>query len=245
MSNSKTIAWKKLGELTGFGLQGIDYRTATTNSINRQIEIVKDEKYQDIHRRGHEMYQKSLIQKAQQDATKKLEEIKKKMIIIRSLYDKKTIIEDNCAICYDKFDMYSYNDVLTLGCDHTFHHSCIRNMLFIYMDDKCPLCRSKFKYKFKACRKTKKKLKEKILKYYSNECNRIEVCKLLELTLFLSEKDIIFGFLNDFIHNIRPLHPDTFLEMKYCELDRGHIYLFSDEYCGGDRSYKQHCECDH
>ena len=41
--NSKTRAWAALGNLTGYGRQGIDYRTATTTDINLRIEIVKEE----------------------------------------------------------------------------------------------------------------------------------------------------------------------------------------------------------
>lgn len=83
------------------------------------------------------------------------------------------------------------------------------------------------------------------MNHYKNECDRMNILDLMELALFLSERDIVLGFLQDFIHDLRHLPPEAFLQMKYCEIDRGHIYLFNDEYCGGDRTYKQHCGCVH
>jgi len=111
------------------------------------------------------------------------------------------------------------------------------------MDDKCPLCRGKFNYKFDACRKTRQRLKLKILKHHKNECDRMEIVKIMELALFLSEKDINFGWIIDFISDLSRLPPQAFDQMKFCELDNDHIYLFQEAFCGGDRTYKTFCGC--
>ncbi len=255
MANSKTRAWFNLGEIVGHGRQSIDYRTATTVSINRHIEIIRErifeeERIRDDEERqirGREMYNKSVRQKTQDDKIKDgINPISKHITIkirLKSHPIKKKINEDKCAICHDKFDLANYNDILMLKCNHTFHHSCIRNLLFIYMDDKCPLCRTVYEYRLDACRKIKQRLKKKIINHHKNECDRIEVRKLLDLALFLSQKNIVLGFLNDFINDIKHIPIPALVEMGYCELDRGHIYLFNEEYCGGDRTYKQHCRC--
>lgn len=245
--NSRTRAWTRLGELTGWGQEGIDYVYSTTDLINRRIQVVLDEQRQ---KQGREMYDYSVHQVS-------LVEKKNRMIIIKekelkeSIIKQKKINEDKCAICHDKFHEETRtntsvgNDILTLDCNHTFHHSCIRSMLFVYMDDKCPLCRREFEYEFNACRKTKLRLKNKIIKHYSNESNRIEICKLLDLAYFLSKKNITLNFLNNFIDNISDLHPIIFLELKYCELYNNSICLFPTEH--GNKSHifncRQHCSC--
>lgn len=231
MSNLKTIAWDRLGKIVGYGRQLIDYRSATTNSINRYIQVIKE-------RRGLEMYNKSLKQKEEQDSSKIL-----KLIIdkeIRKRKNKIKIYEDKCSICYDKFDLVNYTDILTLACKHTFHHSCIRNMIFIYMDDKCPLCRRVFKYKFNACHKIKLRIKNKILKHHTNKCNRMNILDLMKLALFLSEKDISCIWLINIIFHIRRIPPEDFLLIQYCELYNKHIYLYTTAYCGSNTHCIQH-----
>lgn len=244
--NSKIRAWTKLGELTGWGREGIDYRYATTNSINRRINslrYIEVEQEEDRNRRGRAMYEKSIKQKWENDKTRyntyKLKILQKEMIDIKKRREKKIIIEDQCAICFEKFYInkmsltISFNDILTLGCDHTFHHSCIRNMLFLYMDDKCPLCRAKFKYKFTACHKIKRRLKKKIIKHISSENNNVEICKLMDLAEFLNEKEIFFSFINNFLNSIRDLPLELFFLMKYCKLDDStdsSIYLYTEDY---------------
>lgn len=256
MSNSKTEAWARLSSITGYGQQGLSYIHATTISINNRINFVEEQKREQEEyarqRRGRIMYERSIAQKIKDDAELKQSLNSKSpngnLTIKLKLFSKQTpqrkkINEDKCAICHDKFDIKNYNDILTLDCNHTYHHSCIRNMLFVYMDDKCPLCRKVFEYKFDACRKTRERLKNKILKHYRNECNRIELVKIMELALFLSEKGINFRWLIDFISGISHLPSDAFVEMRFCEIENDHIYLFQQEFCAGDRSYKEHCSC--
>ncbi len=227
--NSRTRAWKRLGELTGWGREGIDYIYSTTDLINRRIQFVLFEN-------------KTAISK-----NNKVDKLNNKMNLDTSSSDVSVLSEDKCAICYNKFytykDISKWNNILTLDCNHTFHHSCIRSMLFLYMNDKCPLCRKVFGYKLSS-KKIKQKIKKKILKFLKNECNRIKVSEIMNLAMFLINKDITLGFIDQIINDIMHAPSEIFHEMEYCEIDNEHTYLFSDEFCGGDRSYKNYCGCD-
>ena len=200
MFNSKTIAWRELTKLTGYGRQNIAYVYATTQIIKEKIMAIKE-------RRGLDMYKKSL------DIFNKNRELKR-------VYDQS---DERCAVCWYKLNK---NNVIILTCNHTFHHSCIKSMLFIYMDEKCPLCRKVYRYNFNASRKTKSRLKKRIIKYYSNKINRIKSIKIMELAYFLKERYISFGFLEDFMDRFRYISYDDLYKYKYCEFFHNMILFY-------------------
>lgn len=220
--SSKTIAWQKLTKMTGKGKQGIDYRHATTNAINNRIaEIFKLKKIN-----GRKMYEKSLRLFKQQiresDYAAKLKDKNNKSIIV----DRK------CAICHEN---YSCNDIITLGCDHSYHHSCIKNMLYCYMDDKCPLCRRIFEYKHKTHGKAKRRLKKRIIKRYSNRCGRFNIIEVLELIKFLFDKDLDhFSFLHemaDFLVGKMYNEPHDVIGIEWCQLYKDKYIYYTDPFC--------------
>ncbi len=75
--------------------------------------------------------------------------------------DKKDMLIDDCSICTEK--LY---DFMTLDCSHKFHARCIRELFFIYMQDRCPICRSNYVYKFPINRSARKKHKKHIKKMF-------------------------------------------------------------------------------
>lgn len=50
--------------------------------------------------------------------------------------------EDNCSICLDQMR----NNNIILPCNHKFHNKCIKKLFITFHDNKCPLCRAKYKY---------------------------------------------------------------------------------------------------
>jgi len=102
MLNSKTRAWRKLTELTGYSNQGLSYINATTEDITKEIDRIEKRKEEKLT---------NLIKKNTQQ---------------------NHLLQDKiCAICLNKFDTKTYNDILTLKCNHTFHHHCIREFIFL------------------------------------------------------------------------------------------------------------------
>ncbi len=161
------------------------------------------------------------------------------------------IEKEICAICHDNFDIKKVkgsiisNNILKLDCNHTFHHSCIRNLLFVYMDDKCPLCRVHFKYKLNKSKKIKKRLKYKIINHFKNDCNRIYSLTLIKLFVFLGMKGIHFNFLTQFALSIKEIGLEKLIEMKYAEITDQHIYMFNYAFCEGDLDYQTACSHTH
>ena len=71
---------------------------------------------------------------------------------------------DKCSICMNMMTSHYHE----LACTHRFHHSCIKELFCIYMDDRCPLCRTNYKYQPSKKRKAKRTLRNKILKHHTN-----------------------------------------------------------------------------
>lgn len=85
---------------------------------------------------------------------------------------------DECAICYDKLSDSQYN----LTCGHIFHVRCIENMLFLHQNNKCPLCRRKFKYNSGLLtRNRKRKLKKKIIDKFTMDNGLVIATNMLVL----------------------------------------------------------------
>lgn len=156
--------------------------------------------------------------------------IKKKELLINLKHCNK-IQYENCAICLNQCNTKKNNDILILKCKHIFHHHCIRELIFIYTDDKCPLCRRVFNYKLKACKKVKNRLKKKIIKHYSNVCGRMPIEDLINLAYFLLSKNIKFSFMQEFLNDINLLDFRELSTINYCTLDDDHTCLFSNEFC--------------
>lgn len=60
-------------------------------------------------------------------------------------------------------------DYITLICNHVFHHNCIKKLYYLYLDNRCPMCRRKFSYKRNKKRKANQKLLREIIKNNQNE----------------------------------------------------------------------------
>lgn len=214
--NSKTSAWRRLTEITGQCQQGIDYRRATTISINTRIATLESE---DRNRRGREMYNRSISQRLNAPIIKV-----KKVKTLEPVASKK-IIFDNCSICLCKL---TSEDLITLGCDHSFHQHCIRELLFLHMKDKCPLCRREYVYNLKACKKVKYRLRKKIIKYHSDEKGFMDTHELLRLAFFLLHKNITLQWLHAFMMMIVKLDLDILDDAKYCILNDSQVSFYTN-----------------
>lgn len=114
--------------------------------------------------------------------------------------------KEKCSICYEDL-----HDKAALECGHYLHHKCMRQLFFLYKDDKCPLCRLKYKWEFNTNKnvrsKQKKKIKDEILKFLGNKVDkkssmgRLMISKdVSDLTMFLFARDIHFEFLDKITH---------------------------------------------
>lgn len=78
-----------------------------------------------------------------------------------------------CSICL--IDITSREK--KLQCGHSFHESCITTLYFLYLSNKCPICRAEYTYILPKFNKQKKRLKKYILKIYSEKYKNEIFCK--------------------------------------------------------------------
>ena len=108
-------------------------------------------------------------------------------------------IRDNlplCPICIEPMD-----HGMILSCKHKFHHACIRELFFIHLNDKCPLCRKIYIYPVSKNHRSKKRLKTFILNKYSKSSykydgQKISCIDVMKLFVFCYSKGINLHFLN-------------------------------------------------
>lgn len=144
----------------------------------------------------------------------------------------------HCSICYESLYVSDYirNDIkiktnaLTLSCNHIFHNHCIRRLLIIYQDDKCPICRRIYLYKIKPSRHLHKKLRKQIIKKLENECGRIHESKITDLFLFLDKKNINIPF----VTRMFDISEDNYIlenDCKWMEYVDGTVTIYENECC--------------
>ncbi len=148
------------------------------------------------------------------NALKEKLEIQKK-----SIEDKQE--DDTCLICYDKMQI-----PIKLDCGHKFDNHCIRRLIVIYNDDKCPLCRRIFNYKInKKNKRMHRKLKKELLEKLRNEYGRIYGPELQEVCLFLFEKDIQIEFINQLMF-VLVTTEDNHYGYDWIDMDKDLIYVY-------------------
>lgn len=154
------------------------------------------------------------------------------MNAIQKLIKLKKKEENKCSVCYERI---SDTDKLKLECNHIFHLDCIKKMFFLYMDDKCPLCRKVYKYTHMPNnRKSSLRLKKKILNHYKNECNRISLEKIMEVFMFLDKRNINLNFLSKIALTTGYALTEKIINnytARYVEIYNKNYYYYYDESC--------------
>ncbi len=150
----------------------------------------------------------------------------------------------DCPICYESLRIKP----IELGCGHIFHNRCIKKMIFLHMDSKCPLCRESFIYtELTGCSelsaKQRKHLKWMIISHFEqqNRCSRIRMMEIVSLGIFLKlEQNIGLHFLD---YLVKYITDDPFrmlyLMNSYISIYPGGNVIYPEEFCNED------CETHH
>lgn len=116
---------------------------------------------------------------------KKTDDLIKKKKLERLANIKRLDKRSTCSICLDLIDT-----AYTLSCGHIFHSHCIRGLVYLYLDSKCPLCRVENVYNFILSKKQKRKLNRDMTTYHTNVYGRISVSDFIKLYQFITQSCI-------------------------------------------------------
>jgi len=140
----------------------------------------------------------------------------------KSLKKYKNINRKICSICLDPIDIDSSNQSFSGSrlCKHIFHDHCIRKLVYLYKDTKCPLCRRKTDYITDLNKKQRRKLKNQMIDHYTNEYGRMAISEFVQLHKFIDEN----------CH----YHPDwmekLFAPVYSCLRDMNHLNIYAHGY---------------
>ncbi len=101
-------------------------------------------------------------------------------------------------ICYDDVVDNGYD----ISCKHVMHESCIRKLYYMYMSNKCPMCRRVFKYAYNPSKKQKRRLTKKMISHYFNDDKRMNVDTFISLYVHISEGN---AFMPQWLTNVMKL----------------------------------------
>lgn len=117
---------------------------------------------------------------------------------------------NKCTICLNTLGHH-----IELSCGHCFHHECIKKLFIIYMDDKCPLCKNIYTYLPSRKPKSRKRLKNKLLKKYSNYTGRISRLDICKLGYYLSKHKVYLPFIEIMITALQNYADEDINYIKY------------------------------
>lgn len=102
---------------------------------------------------------------------------------------------EKCSICMNNM----IGQIHELICKHQFHHSCIKDLFCVYMNDKCPLCRANYTYQPSKKQKPKKNMRNKMLKHNTNRYGIMTREKCADMHFFFKSRKIDISFLKRMI----------------------------------------------
>ncbi len=123
-----------------------------------------------------------------------------------------------CSICLEKITQCA-----TLGCGHCFHHECIKILFCIYMNDKCPLCKTTYTYKPSNHRKSRQNLRKKIIDKNANCCGRIDRQLIVDIRHYFIKHDVYIPFVEKMVDALYEFANDI---INYIEYTKEWIYMY-------------------
>lgn len=198
---SRSYLWGQIKQL---------YKTLSINKKDQTIKWPHGSTYE-YRKEFNTLKEKSELQKKSVKRKEDKLEIQKKS----------TQEDDTCPICYDKMQ-----NPIKLDCGHKFDNHCIRRLIVIHNNDKCPLCRKIFNYKInKRNKKMYRKLKKELLEKLRNKYGRIHKDKLINVIYFLDEKDISIDFIDKLALVLMINIKDNY-EYDWLDMDKDFIYAY-------------------
>lgn len=136
------------------------------------------------------MWDSNATRKGMWDDFKKIE----KKVHSSKVKKEKTTLE-KCSICMNNM----VGDIHELVCRHQFHHHCIKDLFCVYMSDRCPLCRANYKYQPSKKRKPKRRMRNKMLKYNTNQWGVMTRQKCADMHYYFVSRKVSMPFLKQMI----------------------------------------------